>query len=84
MYYCPINMNMPSTPTPLARNEQLGLEALKSLQTLSSSATLKFHQLDITDQRSIDTLRDHIRNAHGGLDILINNAGIAYKVCKQI
>lgn len=40
----------------------------------------KFHQLDTTDQTSIDTFRDYIKTTHGGLDVLINNAAIAFKV----
>merc|ERR1711976_523931 len=38
------------------------------------------HQLDITDQASVDKLRDFIKEQYGGLDILINNAGVAFKV----
>ncbi len=46
----------------------------------SGTCEVKFHQLDITDQGSIDRLKDHVSSAHGGLDILVNNAGIAYMV----
>ncbi|XP_065936076.1 carbonyl reductase [NADPH] 1-like isoform X2 [Magallana gigas] len=60
-----------------ARKEELGQEATKSLN--SEGLYPKFHQLDITDQASIDRLRDFLKNTYGGLDILVNNAGIAYK-----
>lgn len=40
----------------------------------------KFHQFDITDQKSLETFRDFIKNEHGGIDVLVNNAAIAYKV----
>lgn len=39
-----------------------------------------FHQLDINDQSSVDKLRDHLLKTHGGLDLLVNNAAIAFKV----
>ncbi|KAH0624847.1 hypothetical protein JD844_032696 [Phrynosoma platyrhinos] len=38
-----------------------------------------FHQLDITDLQSIRTLRDFLREKYGGLNVLVNNAGIAFK-----
>nr|XP_034299050.1 carbonyl reductase [NADPH] 1 [Crassostrea gigas] len=60
-----------------ARKEELGQEAIKSLN--SEELYPKFHQLDITDQASIDRMRDFLKNTYGGLDILVNNAGIAYK-----
>ena len=45
----------------------------------------KFHQLDIGDQASVDRLRDHLKETYGGLDVLINNAGIAFKViCSRL
>ncbi|XP_056021918.1 carbonyl reductase [NADPH] 1-like [Ostrea edulis] len=60
-----------------ARKEELGQEAIKSLN--SEGLSPKFHQLDITDQASIDRLRDFLKSNYGGLDILVNNAGMAYK-----
>jgi len=64
-----------------ARNEQLGLRALKHLQESNSDAQnkVKFHQLDITHVESIRRFADYIKKTHGGLDVLINNAGIAFK-----
>src|SRR5690348_7312487 len=35
--------------------------------------------LDVTREDSIAGLADHLRNAHGGLDILVDNAGVALK-----
>lgn len=40
----------------------------------------KFHQLDVTDEKSLNTFHDFIKNEHGGIDVLVNNAAIAYKV----
>ena len=39
-----------------------------------------FHQLDISDTQSITSLRDYLKEKYGGLDMLVNNAAIAYKV----
>ncbi len=65
-----------------ARNEELGLKAIKQLHQSNPDARnkVKFHQLDITNVESIRRLADYIKQTHGGLDILINNAGIAFKV----
>jgi NAD(P)-dependent dehydrogenase (short-subunit alcohol dehydrogenase family) len=34
--------------------------------------------LDVTDQGSVDALADWLRAEHGGLDVLVNNAGVHY------
>lgn len=61
-----------------ARNEELGKNALKELEKVNVKA--HFHQLDIDNQESIDRFAKYIKEKHGGLDILINNAAIAFKV----
>ncbi|MEO5989766.1 MAG: SDR family oxidoreductase [Candidatus Eisenbacteria bacterium] len=35
------------------------------------------HQADVTDERSIQAMFHSVEHRHGGLDVLINNAGIA-------
>ncbi|KAJ8275683.1 hypothetical protein COCON_G00074350 [Conger conger] len=60
-----------------ARNEKLGREAVDMLR--EEGLETVFHQLDICDQTSIERLRDFLQNTYGGLDVLVNNAGIAYK-----
>jgi len=45
-------------------------------------ADLKYFQIDITDQKTIEMFQTHLIKTHGGLDILINNAGIAFTVRK--
>ncbi|OWF51187.1 Carbonyl reductase [NADPH] 1 [Mizuhopecten yessoensis] len=60
-----------------ARNEDLGHAAVHSLK--AEGLNPKFHQLDITDIVSINSLRDHLQEQYGGLDVLVNNAGIAFK-----
>ncbi|XP_066263130.1 carbonyl reductase [NADPH] 1-like [Euwallacea similis] len=58
-----------------ARNVTKGQEAVDKLKALGYNPL--FHQLDITDETSINKFRDHIKNRHGGIDILINNAGVS-------
>ena len=38
-----------------------------------------FHVLDIGKEETIVKLRDFIKEKHGGIEILVNNAGIAFK-----
>jgi carbonyl reductase 1 len=39
----------------------------------------KFHQLDIADKQSVLKLRDFMKEKYGGIDVLVNNAAIAFK-----
>lgn len=47
----------------------LGAEGLKPM----------FHQLDINDPNSIIAASSYFQEKYGGVDVLINNAGIAFK-----
>ncbi|CAL8110919.1 unnamed protein product [Orchesella dallaii] len=60
-----------------ARDEVRGREAVKSLEQEGLSP--KFHQLDTDSESSIKKFREHIANNHGGIDVLINNAAMAFK-----
>ncbi|XP_017573554.1 carbonyl reductase [NADPH] 1-like [Pygocentrus nattereri] len=60
-----------------ARNEQLGREAVEKIRSAGHRAV--FHKLDITNQSSALELQKFLKENYGGLDVLINNAGIAYK-----
>ena len=62
----------------IARDEGRGQASVELLQKEGLSP--KFHQLDITDKSSVEALKDFLVNTYGGLDILVNNAAIAYKV----
>ena len=62
----------------IARDEGRGQASMELLQKEGLSP--KFHQLDITDNNSVATIKDFLVKTYGGLDILVNNAGIAYKV----
>ncbi|ESW07018.1 hypothetical protein PHAVU_010G095500 [Phaseolus vulgaris] len=57
-----------------ARDEKRGVEAVEKLKELGHPVV--FHQLDVTDPKSITSLADFIRNQFGKLDILVNNAAI--------
>ena len=59
-----------------ARNETRGRHALNELEQLGINAI--FHQLDIDDRKSIESLRNHIKETYGGIDVLVNNAAIAF------
>uniref|UniRef100_A0AC11BSW7 Uncharacterized protein n=1 Tax=Ovis aries TaxID=9940 RepID=A0AC11BSW7_SHEEP len=60
-----------------ARDEARGRAAVQQLQAEGLSP--RFHQLDIDDRQSIRAVRDFLRKEYGGLDVLVNNAGIAFK-----
>ncbi len=59
-----------------ARNEELGMKAIKELEEQGVKAS--FHQLDIDNLESIRRFADYIKEKYKGLDILINNAAIAF------
>lgn len=65
-----------------ARNEDLGKKAVKQIHELNNESRekVRFYQLDITNVESIRHLADYIKKQYGGLDILINNAAITFKV----
>ncbi|XP_005375781.1 PREDICTED: carbonyl reductase [NADPH] 3 isoform X1 [Chinchilla lanigera] len=60
-----------------ARDEARGRAAVQQLQAEGLSP--RFHQLDVDDLQSIRALRDFLRREYGGLNVLVNNAGIAFK-----
>jgi len=60
-----------------ARDVGRGEEAVKGLASQGLKAV--FHQLDVTDKASIASFAAHLKDQHGGLDVLVNNAGFAYK-----
>ena len=64
----------------VARDEGRGNEAIKILK--EEGLKPEFHQLDILSAESIEKFKSHLEQKHGGLDVLVNNAGIAYSVVK--
>ncbi|XP_046751132.1 LOW QUALITY PROTEIN: carbonyl reductase [NADPH] 1-like [Diprion similis] len=60
-----------------ARSVARGQAAAEKLRKIGFQP--RFHQLDITDDSSINAFKTYLNDTHGGLDILINNAGISFK-----
>ncbi|XP_052742421.1 carbonyl reductase [NADPH] 3-like isoform X2 [Bicyclus anynana] len=58
-----------------ARNVQRGKEAIAILSKEGYKPL--FYQLDVTDEQSVKSFAEHLKQNHAGLDILINNAAIA-------
>lgn len=54
------------------------MKAIKQLE--EQGLKPKFHQLDITDDNSISTFYNYLEQKYKGLDILVNNAAIAFKM----
>ncbi|XP_067663238.1 carbonyl reductase [NADPH] 1-like [Haliotis asinina] len=60
-----------------ARDVDRGQQAVADLN--QEGLRPRFHQLDITDTDSVNALAAFLRDNYGGLDVLVNNAAIAYK-----
>ena len=60
-----------------ARNVERGSKSVKGLE--KEGVNVSFHQLDIDDQSSIEKLCEYMKQNYGGIDVLVNNAGIAFK-----
>lgn len=54
-----------------ARNEKRGLEAVEKIKRFGLSDHIMFHQLDVMDIASIDSLAGFINSQIGKLDILV-------------
>ncbi|XP_053292568.1 carbonyl reductase [NADPH] 1 [Pleuronectes platessa] len=61
----------------MSRDEGRGQEAVASMA--SEGLKPMFHQLDINDLSSITTAAAYFKDKYGGVDVLVNNAGIAFK-----
>ena len=66
----------------LARNPANGEEARKKLDEEGHKA--RFVEADLTKPDTITALKEKLVKKHGGIDILINNAGIASKVMVRV
>ncbi|KAM6162841.1 carbonyl reductase [NADPH] 1-like [Erethizon dorsatum] len=74
---CELCRRFPGDVVLTARDEARGRAAVQQLQAEGLSP--RFHQLDVDDLQSIRAVRDFLRREYGGLDVLVNNAGIAFK-----
>uniref|UniRef100_A0A6N2MJJ8 Uncharacterized protein n=1 Tax=Salix viminalis TaxID=40686 RepID=A0A6N2MJJ8_SALVM len=61
-----------------SRESSAGLEAANALKELGLS--VDFHQLDVLDSLSIKKLAEWIEQTYGGIDVLVNNAGVNYNL----
>jgi carbonyl reductase 1 len=60
-----------------SRNIERGEAAVDELKKLGLRPL--YHQLDIDDESSVIKLRNYLKITYGGLDVLVNNAAIAFK-----
>ena len=62
-----------------SRNVELGKRSYTTLieKYPEMKDTFYYHQLDITNMQSISELISYLKNTFGGLDYLVNNAGVA-------
>ncbi|XP_022665076.1 carbonyl reductase [NADPH] 1-like [Varroa destructor] len=73
-----LNRCFPGDVILCSRDEDRGRRAVEVV-VKECGKTPIFHQLDIDDANSVNKLRDWLKVVYGGLDVLVNNAGIAYK-----
>ncbi|KAJ0171027.1 hypothetical protein K1T71_013226 [Dendrolimus kikuchii] len=60
-----------------SRDEERGKTAVAELNKEGLSPN--YHQLDVTDKKSLENFRDYIKSKYDGIDVLVNNAAIAFK-----
>jgi NAD(P)-dependent dehydrogenase (short-subunit alcohol dehydrogenase family) len=60
-----------------ARDPRAGHDAVAKIKAEQPGADVRYVQLDVTDDQSVRTARDRVEEAGTGLDVLINNAGVA-------
>lgn len=65
-----------------SRDESAGKTATEELKK-EGYERVKYHQLDIDDLNSIQRLASFIKEKYNGLDLLVNNAAIAYKAASK-
>ena len=54
---------------------------MKAVEMLNNEGLKpKFHALEIDNKESVKAFADYIKKTYGGLDVLVNNAAIAFKV----
>jgi len=64
-----------------SRDSSKGKEAVEKMQQeLGQDLTsrLRSHQLDITNDASVTSFGDHLKQEHNGIDVLVHNAGMAF------
>ena len=61
-----------------ARDAANGQKAVAKLE--AEGLHPRFHQLDITSQESVEKVKEYLLQTYGGLDVLVNNAGM---ICER-
>lgn len=61
-----------------ARDVSRGTKAVEALRSEIGSDRVAFHPLDVCSQESAVTLSTWLKQTYGGVDILINNAGVSF------
>jgi len=61
-----------------SRSLELGQAALADVKSCTANS-VKYHQLDIACSKSIKSFRDYIEENYNGFDVLVQNAGFAFK-----
>ena len=69
---------MPKSLSPPARNADRGQDAVKQLQQEGLSP--EFLALDVSNLQSIISAKEQVEKEYGRLDVLINNAGVLFRV----
>ena len=64
-----------------ARSLQRGEEAREVLESEGLHPSVL--HLDVDSQQSIQQARDLVKEKYGRLDVLVNNAGVLFRVCKE-
>lgn len=65
-----------------SRDKLKGEQAVYALRTLSRD--IVYHQLDVTDEASVTTLRDFVKREYGIIEVLVNNAAILLDEGKRL
>lgn len=60
-----------------SRDVERGKQAVADLN--KENLHPNYHQLDVTDRKSVEVFRDYIKSKYDGIDVLVNNAAIAFK-----
>lgn len=65
-----------------ARKASEGAAALKTLQ--DEGLPMELRKLDVTDSRAVASLRNALRDTHGRVDLLVNNAGVMLESRREL
>ena len=65
------------------RDESRGLEAVGEISKLPNSCTVTYEPLTIGDTASHEAFCDSISKRYEKIDVLVNNAAIAFKYCSR-